>query len=171
MAQTNWQKEIKRLIRKYKGQKHPLDYKNLYQLVVMVILSARDSDKHINKIAPGFFKKFPDMKSLARADESSIVKELRRVRNFYNKAKWLMKTSSATKNNKNIPTTMEGLTALAGIGRKSANVIMREAGVNAEGVMVDLHVVRVAQRLGITPHKKPDKIEKDIMKEISEKDW
>ncbi len=64
---TDWARTLKPLIAKYKDKKHPLDYQNLYQLLVMVVLSAQDSDAHINKIAPRLFKEFPDMKSLAKS--------------------------------------------------------------------------------------------------------
>ena len=168
---VNWAEAIQPLIKKYKGKKHPLDYKNLYQLVVMVVLSAQDSDKHINEVAKSFFEAFPDMQSLSRADSETIFKHISKVRNFGNKTKWLMTLSQTIKEDKNIPLTMEGLTALPGIGRKSANVIMRESGKKAEGVIVDLHVVRVAPRLGIAIGEDPKKIEKEIMKAIPQKDW
>ena len=171
MAAINWSKEIQPLLKKYKGKKHPLDYGNTYELLVMVVLSAQDSDAHINKLAPDFFKAFPDMKALSRADESSLFPLISKVRNFGNKTKWLMKLASEIKDDKNIPMTMDGLTALPGIGRKSANVIMRESGVKAEGIIVDLHVVRVAPRLGIASGADPKKIEKQMMEVIDEKDW
>lgn len=171
MAQSNWSEALKPLLKKYKGKPHPLEYKNLYQLVVMVILSAQDSDKNINNLAPAFFKVFPDMKALAKADERSLVPLISKVRNFGNKTKWLMQLSQTVKEDKNIPLTMDALTELPGIGRKSANVIMRGAGVKAEGVIVDLHVVRVAPRLGIATGTDPKKIEKQIMDVIPEKDW
>lgn len=172
MAKTiNWEAEIKPLQKKYKGKKHPLDYKNTYQLLVMVVLSAQDSDKHINEVAKTFFPAFPDMASLARADEESLFKYISKVRNFGNKTKWLMELSQKIKEDKNIPLTMDGLTALPGIGRKSANVIMRESGIKPEGVIVDLHVLRVAPRLGIAQGTDPKKIEKQIMDIIPQKDW
>lgn len=168
---TNWSESVQPLLAKYKGKKHPLDYKNLYQLVVMVILSAQDSDKHINEIAPPFFNAFPDMKALSRADAESLYPLIGKVRNFGNKIKWLMELAQQVKDDKNIPLTMDELTKLPGIGRKSANVIMRGAGVKAEGVIVDLHVVRVAPRLGIATGADPKKIEKQIMEVIPERDW
>lgn len=171
MAKTEWPAATKALLAKYKGKAHPLEYKNIYQLVIMVILSAQDSDKHINSLAPDFFKVYPDMKTLAKADESSLFKLIGKVRNFGNKTKWLMQLAATVKEDKNIPLSMEALTELPGIGRKSANVIMRGAGVKAEGVIVDLHVVRVAPRIGIASGTDPKKIEKQIMEVIPEKDW
>ncbi len=171
MSTTNWPEALKPLIAKYKGKKHPLEYKNIYQLVVMVILSAQDSDKHINQIAPAFFKDFPNMAALAKADAESLFLHISKVRNFGNKTKWLLELARTIKTDKNIPLTLDELTLLPGIGRKSANVIMREAGVKAEGVIVDLHVVRVAPRLGIATGTDPKKIEKQIMEVIPQKDW
>jgi endonuclease-3 len=171
MASIDWQKEIQPLLKKYKGKKHPLDYHNTYELLVMVVLSAQDSDAHINKIAPDFFNAFPDMKALSKAKESDLFPLIGKVRNFGNKTKWLLELSAQIKEDKNIPKTLEGLTALPGIGRKSANVILRESGLKAEGIIVDLHVVRVAPRLGIATGTDPKKIEKQLMEAISPKDW
>jgi endonuclease III len=171
MATTNWKKEILPLIKKYKGKKHPLDYKNIYQLVVMVVLSAQDSDKHINQLATAIFEEFPNMKSLSKATTESLFAHISKVRNFGNKTKWLLELASTIREDRKIPTTMEGLTELPGIGRKSANVIMREMGEKAEGIVVDLHVVRVAPRLGIATGADPKKIEKQLMEAVDEKNW
>lgn len=171
MAAIDWKKEIQPLIKKYKKKKHPLDYHSMYELVVMVVLSAQDSDRHINKIAPSFFQAVPDMKALANANSDLIFPIINKVRNFANKTKWLIALANEIKEDKNIPTTLDELTALAGIGRKSANVIMREAGVKAEGIIVDLHVVRVAPRLGIAEGTDPKKLEKQMMDVLPQKDW
>lgn len=171
MATIDWESAMKPLIKKYKGKKHPLEYKNLYQLVVMVVLSAQDSDRHINSLAPALFNAFPDMSALAKADEEALFPFISKVRNFGNKTKWLLQIARTVKSDKNIPLTMDELTALPGIGRKSANVIMREAGKKAEGVIVDLHVVRVAPRIGIASGTDPKKIEKQIMEAVPQKEW
>jgi endonuclease III len=171
MASVNWSDEIKPLLKKYKATKHPLDYGNIYQLVVMVVLSAQDSDKHINAIAPKFFQKFPDMKALSKATPEILSPFISDVRNFGNKAKWLSEIGKKVKADKDIPMTLDGLTELPGIGRKSANVILRESGKPAEGVIVDLHVVRVAPRLGIATGTDPKKIEKQIMDVLPQKEW
>jgi endonuclease III len=171
MASHNWQKEIQPLIKKYKGKRHPLDYRNNYELIVVVVLSAQDSDRNINKLSPEFFKAFPDMKALARADEESLLSLINKVRSSRKKTKWLMEIASQLKENKNIPTTLDALTELPGIGRKSANVIKREMGVDAEGIIVDLHVVRVAPRLGIAKGTDPKKLEKQMMELLDPKDW
>lgn len=171
MSPIHWQKKIQPLLAKYKGRKHPLEYRNTYELLVMVVLSAQDSDAHINKIAPAFFNAFPDMCALSNANQELLFPLISRVRNFGNKAKWLLKIAQELKEDKNIPTTLEALTALPGIGRKSANVIMRESGLKAEGIIVDLHVVRVAPRLGIATGTDPKKIEKQMMDVLDPGDW
>lgn len=171
MATVNWKKEIQPLIKKYQGKKHPLEYNNFYELIVAVVLSAQDSDRHINKLAPALFNVFPDMKALANATPDTLHPFINDVRNFGNKTKWLLELANEVKDNKNIPTTLEALTALPGIGRKSANVILREMGRPAEGIIVDLHVVRVAPRLGIARGTDPKKLEKQMMEVLDPQDW
>lgn len=167
----DWPEAIKPLIKKYKGKKHPLDYENTYQLLVGVILSAQDSDRHINQLAPKLFEAFPNMEALSHATPETLFPFIGSVRNFANKTKWLISLSQKIKKDSNIPLTLDELTALPGIGRKSANVIMREAGAPPEGVIVDLHVVRVAPRLGIASGSDPKKIEKQIMETLPPKEW
>lgn len=171
MKKIDWPDKVTPLISKYKGKKHPIDYRNRYQLTVMVILSAQDSDKHINEIAPEFFKAYPSLKELATATVDDLFPLLNSVRNFGNKCKWLVSLAKAVGSDDRIPTTMEDLIKLSGIGRKSANVIIRESGGKAEGVIADLHVVRVAPRLGIATGDKPDKIEKQLMETLPKDMW
>ncbi len=171
MQTTNWPIALKPLLAKYKGKRHPLEYKNNYQLLVMVVLSAQDSDKHINSLAPALFKAFPNMKALAKADAEALYPFIGKVRNFGNKTNWLLKIADAIKEDKNIPLNLDALTQLPGIGRKSANVILREAGAKAEGVIVDLHVLRVAPRLGIATGTDPKKIEAQIMEVMPQTTW
>jgi len=170
-SNVNWPEAIKPLLEKYKGQQHPLEYKNVYQLVVMVVLSAQDSDRNINKLAPELFKAFPDMKALSKASDRTLQPHISKVRNFRNKTKWLLEIAGKIKTDKKIPLALDDLTELPGIGRKSANVILREAGKPPVGVIVDLHVVRVAPRLGIATGTDPKKIEKQIMETLPQKEW
>ncbi|HET9745894.1 MAG TPA: endonuclease III [Chitinophagaceae bacterium] len=170
-AKTDWAKAIQPLLRKYKNTKHPLEYKNLYQLIVMVVLSAQSTDDIVNKIAPELFNAFPDMNALSKASEETLFPFISKVRNFSNKAKWLIGIAQTIKDDKKIPLTHGALTALKGIGSKSANVILREAGKPPEGVIVDLHVVRVAPRLGIANGSDPKKIEQQIKEILPPKSW
>jgi endonuclease-3 len=172
-GQTNdWETKLIPILEKYKDRKHPLDYQNLYQLVVMVVLSAQDSDANINKIAPALFAVFPNMESLSVSTVDTLIPHISKVRNFDTKANWLIEIAQTIQKDKNIPLTMENLTALKGIGRKSANVIMREAGIPAEGIIADLHVIRVAPRIGlITESKDGNKVEKQLMQILPKNIW
>ena len=96
---------------------------------------------------------------------------LQGIRNFANKAAWLIKIAEEIKDDAHIPLTMEKLTALSGIGRKSANVILREAGRPPQGIIVDLHVMRVAPRLGIADGKDPKEVEEQLMEALPRKEW
>ena len=168
---TQWSKAIQPLLEKYKGFPHPLEYKNIYQLVVMVILSAQDSDRKINKLSPKLFEAFSDMETLSKATPESLLPFISGVRNFRNKTKWLLEMAHIVQEDRNIPGTIDKLDALPGMGRKSANVILRESGAPAEGVIVDLHVLRVAIRLGIASGTDPKKIEKQILEQLPSKQW
>jgi endonuclease-3 len=172
-GETNdWATKLTPILEKYKGRKHPLDYHNLYQLVVMVVLSAQDSDANINSISPALFEAFPDMASLAETNAEALIPYISKVRNFGTKAKWLLEIAQTIQKDENIPLTMDGLTALKGIGRKSANVIMREAKVPAEGIIADLHVIRVAPRIGLIPESKDGiKVEKQLMQILPKVIW
>ena len=120
-----WSEKLAPILSKYKGRKHPLEYHNLYQLMVMVVLSAQDSDVNINKIAPTLFEVFPNMESLSVSNVEALIPYIAKVRNFGTKANWILEIAKTIQKDENISLTMEGLTALKGIGRKSANVIMR----------------------------------------------
>jgi len=167
----DWTKDLAPLLKKYGKRKHPLEYANLYQLVVVVILSARSSDVIINKLSPAFFRAFPSMKELSRATLDDLEPYIGKVIKFKDKANWLISIAKTVKDDAHIPTTLDELVKLPGIGRKSANVIIGESGGKAEGVIVDLHVARVAPRLGIAKSTKPEKIEQEIMAAISQKYW
>lgn len=146
-----------------------MHYHSIYQLIVMVVLSAQSTDDTINKLAPGFFAAYPDMRSLAKASPEDLWSSLKGVRNFAHKSRWLVSIAQQWK--PDAPLTMEALTEMPGIGRKSANVIRRGAGLPPEGVIVDLHVIRVAPRLGITKESYAKKIEERLMKILPREEW
>jgi endonuclease-3 len=168
---TNWVEAIRPLLKKYKDKSHPLVYQNTYQLVVMVVLSAQSTDVLVNKLAPGLFKAFPDMTALSKATKAKLYSHIKGIRNFGNKADWLIAIAKKIKKDSDIPLTLDALTELPGIGRKSANVILRGAGMAPEGIIVDLHVVRVAPRLGIVTATDPKKIEQQLMEILPKKQW
>lgn len=168
----NWEEKLKPILDKYKGRKHPLEYQSTYQLLVMVILSAQDSDANINKIALPLFEKYPTLKSLSESDLETFIPYISKVRNYPTKAQWILEIAKTIKNDKDIPLTMAGLTALKGVGRKSANVILRETNKPAEGIIADLHVIRVAPRIGIIKESKDgNKVEKELMQVLPKMIW
>ena len=168
----DWATYLSPILTKYKNRKHPLAYENLYQLVVMVILSAQDSDANINTIAPALFEIYPDMERLSVTNRDVLLPNISTVRNFRTKANWLIEIAQIIEKNENIPLTMNALTALKGIGRKSANVILRESNQPAEGIIADLHVIRVAPRIGlISETKDGNKVEKQLMQVLPKSIW
>nr|WP_315222524.1 endonuclease III [uncultured Flavobacterium sp.] len=169
---SNWETKLAPILAKYKGRKHPLEYQNIYQLMIMVILSAQDSDANINKIAPALFEKFPTLSSLANTDEATLLPYISKVRNFLTKSKWILDIAKTLQSDEKIPLNMKELVALKGIGRKSANVILREAKQAHEGIIVDLHVIRVAPRIGIVAENKDgNKVENELMKILPQNIW
>jgi endonuclease-3 len=167
----NWPNAIKPLLKKYKDTPHPLEAKNRYQLLVMVVLSAQTTDNIINLIAPELFKAFPDMQALSNATPELLFPYITKVRSFRQKATRLIALAHEIKTNSRIPLELDKLVELPGIGRKSANIIRRESKQSPEGVVVDLHVVRVATRLGIVTTDKPEKMEEELMNILPQKQW
>lgn len=169
--QIDWPEAIKPLLKKYKKASHPLEAKNLYQMLVMVVLSAQTTDNIVNQLAPKLFEAYPDMKGLSNASVETLIPFISKARGFGKKAGWLIGIAKELKEDGNIPQNLKQLTDLSGIGRKSANVILRYAKAPAEGVIVDIHVLRVAPRLGIATGDDATKIEKQIMEVLPQKEW
>ncbi|HEY8894016.1 MAG TPA: endonuclease III [Niastella sp.] len=167
----DWPVAIKPLLKKYKNTPHPLEAANTYQWIVMVVLSAQSTDQVVNQIAPEFFKAFPNLRSLSKANPEELYPYISKIRNFRHKAQWLVETSKAIKSDSKIPLEIDALVELPGIGRKSANVIRRGAKASPEGIIVDLHTIRVANRLGIVNTTTPEKIEKELMEILPKKEW
>ena len=172
MLFDNWKENLQPLIDKYKDKKHPLAYENLYQLLIMIILAAQNSDANINQISIPFFEKYPNLESLSKAMPSEISNYISTVENYVNKSIWLSKTAHLIQSNDKIPTNLEGLINLKGVGRKSANVILREINKDPKGIIVDLHVIRVVPRIGLTPKiKDGNKVEKLLMQQLPYEIW
>ncbi|MGK2859174.1 MAG: endonuclease III [Thermoanaerobaculia bacterium] len=164
---------VHKLRRIYPRAKCSLDFKNPFQLLVATILSAQSTDAKVNEVAKPLFRSFPGPGELAAAKPTEVEKLIRSTGYYRNKAKMIQGASVALleKHDGAVPSTMEELTALPGVGRKTANVVLANAfGVTA-GIVVDTHVARLAQRLGLTRHDDPPKIEADLMKLIPEKEW
>jgi endonuclease-3 len=150
-----------------------LDHRNAYELLVATILSAQSTDKLINKVTPALFAKYPHPHALAQADQAVLEEEIHSTGFFRMKAKNLIGMARAVvdKHGGEIPTTMDELVALPGVARKTANVVLGSALGKQEGIVVDTHVARVAQRLGLTTQTDPVKIEQDLMKLVPRDQW
>jgi len=171
MKTIDWAKAVKPLIKKYSAEPHPLHANSLYEMLVMVILSAQTTDNIVNLIAPDFFKSYPSMASIAAAKPEDLHSHLSKVRNFAHKADWLVKIAMLVQEDSKIPLDIKSLVLFPGIGRKSANVIKRYAGAPIEGIVVDLHTVRVSNRLGIVSTEDPKKIEEQMMRILPKSEW
>ena len=157
----------------YSDAKCGLDYSNPLELTISLILAAQCTDKRVNMIRPILFNKYPDVYSLAKADKKELEQIIHSCGFYNNKSKNIIETANIIVNNFDgkVPNTMKDLTSLAGIGRKSANIILQECFDITEGIAVDTHVTRITKKLGLTNNTEPLKIEADLMKDLPKKYW
>lgn len=161
-----------RLAQAYPEIKAPLCHSNTFQLLVATILSAQCTDEAVNKVTPELFRRYPVPEKLAQARTRDIKKVIRSLGLFRAKAKSLKECARqlVKEFGEKVPSTMEELTRLAGVGRKTANVVLGYA-FDTPGVVVDTHCRRLSRRLGLTRQTEPDKIEKDLMRLLPPKQW
>jgi endonuclease-3 len=166
-------KVLELLEKNYPNAKIALDYANPLQLLVATILSAQATDQQINMITPKLFKKYKTAEDYAGADLQELEQYIKSSGFYHNKAKNIKNCCKALvgKFNSKVPRTMNELVDLPGVGRKTANIILANAFGIVEGVAVDTHVGRLAQRLGLSENKDPNKIEADLMKIITKDQW
>ncbi len=150
-----------------------LDHTNAYELLVATILSAQSTDKMINTITPALFATYPDATALSRATQEEIEPLIFKSGFYRNKAKSLLGMARAVVERRGgqIPDTMEALIELPGVARKTANVVLGSAFQKPAGIVVDTHVMRCANRLGLTTETDPVKIEQDLMKLLPREQW
>ena len=150
-----------------------LNFKNPLELLIATILSAQCTDKRVNMVTPALFKKYRSAKDYAKAPQAELENAIKSTGFFRNKTKSIRAATStiANKFGGKVPDSMEELRELPGVGRKTANVVLGNAfGVN-DGIVVDTHVIRLSQRLGLTKEKDPEKIERDLMKLVPKEHW
>jgi len=157
----------------YPDAKCALDHRSPFELAVATILSAQCTDVRVNMVTPGLFRRFPDVRSLAGAEQEEVEELIRSTGFFRNKARSLVRMATAVVEDHGgeLPRTMKELAALPGVGRKTANVILGNAFGIDEGVVVDTHVKRLSGRLGFSPETNPDKIERDLMDLFPADSW
>ncbi len=155
----------KRLLKHYPNAKTELQYRNLYELLVAVMLSAQCTDKRVNMITPALFKRYPSIEDLARADVEEVKELIKTCSFFNNKAKNLVAMAKMVVENYGgkIPEDEKELVKLPGVGRKTAHVVMIEY-FKKDLMAVDTHVFRVAHRLGLSDASTPEKTEEDLVK-------
>lgn len=160
------------LRKRYPDARCHLNYGSAFELLVGSILSAQCTDKRVNSITPELFRKYPDAESFAGADAGELEKDIFSAGFYRNKAKSIVGCSDAIvrKHGGKVPGTMAELSALPGIGRKTANVVLGN-WFGKPAVIVDTHITRLSLRLGITRRKTAEGIEKDLMAAVPEKDW
>jgi endonuclease-3 len=160
------------------GQEYPeaacaLVHRSPFELLIATILSAQCTDERVNIVTKDLFKKYPDPEAFAAAPLTEIERAIKSTGFFRNKAKNIKACATALVDEYDgeLPRDLESLTALAGVGRKTANVVLGVAFGKATGVVVDTHVGRVSRRLGLTTHDDPVKVEADLMRLLPKKEW
>jgi endonuclease-3 len=167
------QRILTELDRLYPRATCALEHRNAWELLVATILSAQCTDKRVNEVTPGLFRKYPTMTDFAHAKQAEMAADLRPTGFFNNKAKSVIgaaKKILADYGGK-VPRTMEELLKVPGAARKTSNVVLGTAYGIASGVVVDTHVHRVTRRLALTKQDDPVKIEKDLMKILPQERW
>lgn len=166
-------KIIKRLRRAYPSGGTFLKYNSAFQILIATILSAQCTDKRTGKVASYILKRYKDANGFSKAKLSVLEREIRPAGLFRHKAKNIIATSKKIlrDNAGKVPDTMEGLTSLPGVGRKTANIVLSNAFKKVEGIAVDTHVKRLSNRLGLSSHDTPDKVEQDLLKIIPKRNW
>jgi endonuclease-3 len=164
---------VQRLRRMYPKAKCSLDFTNAFELLIATMLSAQSTDARVNIVTKSLFRKYSNANAFSAATQPEMERDVRQTGFFRNKAKAVIAASKVLveKHGGEVPATMEELTALPGVGRKTANVVLSNAFKAPVGVVVDTHVARVSGRLGLTASSDAVKIEEDLMQLIPKKEW
>ena len=150
-----------------------LRHSNAFELLVATILSAQCTDVRVNMVTPVLYKKYPTAAALAGSRQEDVEAIIQSTGFFRNKAKSLREAAAdiVGKHGGQVPSTMEELTSLRGVGRKTANVVLGNAFSQNVGVVVDTHVGRLSLRLGLTKESNPEKVERDLMGLVPQEKW
>jgi len=166
-------KILEALDRRYPNVTCALHHGDAWQLLVATILSAQCTDERVNKVTPGLFAKYPSMQDFAAVSQAELARDIHSTGFFNNKAKSII--GAAQKILKDfggeIPRDIDQLLTVPGAARKTANVVLGTAFGIPSGVVVDTHVARISQRLDLTRHAEPQKIERDLMKAVPQERW
>ncbi|WP_415383119.1 endonuclease III [Halosimplex sp. TS25] len=164
---------IERLWEEYPDATISLNFSNRLELLVAVMLSAQCTDERVNEVTAELFEKYQTPEDYAEADVDELAEDIYSITYHNSKADYL-KSSAQTiveDHGGEVPDTMDELTELKGVGRKTANVILQHGHDLVEGIVVDTHVQRLSRRLGITEEERPDAIEQDLLPTVPEEEW
>lgn len=166
-------KILARLKREYPAPRCALDHVDAFQLLIATILSAQCTDERVNMVTPALFKRFPTARAMAAADPAELEELIRSTGFYRNKTKSILGASARITEvfAGKVPQTMEDLLTLPGVARKTANVVLGTAFGMNEGVVVDTHVQRLSQRMGLTKEHDPAKVEQDLMALFPREEW
>lgn len=167
------EKILQALDRLYPNAECELHHANAFQLLVATILSAQCTDERVNKVTPDLFRKYPTPRDFAAVSPEELAQDIRSTGFFNNKAKSIVGAAQklVQEFGGNVPQRMEELLSLPGVARKTANVVLGTAYGIASGVVVDTHVLRIAQRLKLTRNTTPEKVESDLMSLLPAARW
>ena len=163
----------RRMDERYPAAECALHFEDAFQLVIAVLLSAQTTDVNVNKVTPELFRRWPTPADLAAAPQTEVEEVVHSCGFFHSKAKHCIETAQIITADfgGEVPASMEELTRLPGVGRKTANIVLNNAFDIVEGIAVDTHVFRIATRLGFTKAKQPLDAEKDLLDVIPQELW
>jgi endonuclease-3 len=164
---------VDRLHEEYPDTTISLEFSNRLELLIAVILSAQCTDERVNTVTADLFEKYDGPEDYAAVGQDELAEDLNSVTYYNNKAGYIREacTKMIEDHDGGVPDTMSELTALPGVGRKTANVVLQHGHDVVEGIVVDTHVQRLTRRLGITEEKRPEAIEEDLMPVVPESEW
>jgi endonuclease-3 len=164
---------IERLHEEYPDTTISLDFSNRLELLVAVILSAQCTDERVNEETDHLFEKYQTVEDYADADQDELAGDLDSITYYNNKAGYIREAARKMleEHDGEVPDTMDALTDLPGVGRKTANVVLQHGHDVVEGIVVDTHVQRLTRRLGITERERPEAIEDDLMGFVPDSEW
>ncbi|MFB6197700.1 MAG: endonuclease III [Halobacteriaceae archaeon] len=164
---------IDRLSQQYPDPEISLEFSTRMELLVAVILSAQCTDERVNAVTDELFDKYSDVEAFAGANIEELAEDINSITYYNSKAEYIQNAAEliVEQHDGMVPDTMDALTALPGVGRKTANVVLQHGHDVVEGIVVDTHVQRLSQRLGLTEKSQPKAIEKDLIEIVPQDDW
>ncbi|MES3518300.1 MAG: endonuclease III [Natronomonas sp.] len=164
---------LDRLYDEYPEPEISLEFSTRFELLVAVILSAQCTDERVNGVTAELFEKYDGPEAYAAVEQDELAADIDSITYYNNKAEYIRSAAGdiVEKHGGEVPDTMSELTDLAGVGRKTANVVLQHGHAVVEGIVVDTHVQRISRRLGLTEEKRPEAIETDLMGIVPESDW